>query len=844
MIESVLTFARLYSDHVMFGMWIVTGALVAWIVFALIRGAARREARFNRVVNSVCIQVIIPKQLDDRGNVLNDPKQIQDQIALAEAIFSNLGSVKPESGVKAWWRGRQDQLSLEMVAKDRLLHFYWVIPYEWQLFIEQQIHAQYPSAEIQTIADYNIFKEHAFAVGTEFGLGKDYIFPIKTFPKFDVDPASAILTSMSRLSETESAAVQLVVRSARKNWNDRAKKVAKRVGEGNSLDHSLKEAGISIDVGGAATSVYNNLDFAMRQVVGGTPNAIDNAEKSETRETVTQQEQETIKGIEEKATKAGFQVNMRVVAVADTKERAEKTLANIKNAFGVYNIFQYGNGFVTKETKSATVLDRYVFRDFTDKKFIRLNSEEVASVYHFPVASNDVPNIVWLLSKKAPAPTNTPTEGTKLGFNEFRGRKVDVHIKPLDRFRHLYTIGKSGSGKSTLLVNMCVQDIQQGKGVCYIDPHGDDVDHILSCVPKSRAEDVVYFDPADLDRPFGLNMLEYNPEYPEQKTFAVNELLKIFDRLYDLKATGGPMFEYYMRNALLLIMDSPETGSTLLEVPKVFSDDDFRNMKLKLCKTQVVKDFWLNEALKAGGESSLANMVPYITSKLTPFITNDYVRPIVGQQKSSFNIRDVMDTNKILLLKLSKGRIGDINAYLLGMVLVGKILMSAMSRVDQSKEDRQDFFLYIDEFQNFLTDSINAILSEARKYGLSLNIAHQFLGQLNQKGDTSIRDAIFGNVGSLAIFRIGSDDAKEFEKEFTPTFGEYDLINVPAYQAFVKLLIDGTASKPFNMRTYPPPDGNKKLGDLIKQLSTLTYGRDRKIVEEEIRIRATTQKQE
>jgi hypothetical protein len=297
------------------------------------------------------------------------------------------------------------------------------------------------------------------------------------------------------------------------------------------------------------------------------------------------------------------------------------------------------------------------------------------------------------------------------------------------------------------------------------------------------------------------------------------------------------MFEQYMRNAMILVMDDPSSGSTLMEIPRVLSDERFRAYKLSKCKTQVVKDFWLKEASKAGGEASLANMVPYITSKLTPFITNDIVRPIIGQQKSAINVRQAMDEGKILLLDLSKGKLGDLNAYLIGMVLVGKILMAALSRTDMAAEDRKDFYLYIDEFQNFITDSISTILSEARKYGLDLTIAHQYIGQISAKGDTAIRDAVFGNVGTMVAFRIGSEDAEFLGKEFAPVFTPFDLVNCEAYTANCKLLIDNTASRPFNMSMYAPPKGDPKLTAAIKQLSRLKYGRDREIVEAEIQER-------
>jgi type IV secretory pathway TraG/TraD family ATPase VirD4 len=448
----------------------------------------------------------------------------------------------------------------------------------------------------------------------------------------------------------------------------------------------------------------------------------------------------------------------------------------------------------------------------------------------------ETPNILWLTAKNAPAPADLPSEGLLLGQNVYRGVKKDIRIKRQDRRRHTYIIGKSGVGKSVLLANMAIQDIQNGEGVCVLDPHGDLIEDILQRMPPERVEDVVIFSPANLERPLALNLLEYDPRYPEQKSFVINEMIGIFDKLYDLKQTGGPMFEQYMRNALLLIMDDPESGSTLMEVPKVLSDENFRRLKLSRCHNRTVIDFWKKEAEKAGGDAALANIVPYITSKLTAFISNDMMRPIIGQQKSSFNFRDLMDRQKILLIDLPKGVVGEMNAYLLGMIVVGKILMAALSRTDMPAEARKDFYLYIDEFQNFTTNSICQILSEARKYALNLIIAHQYIGQLTKNNNTEIKDAVFGNVGTIIAFKIGTEDAEFLVKEFAPVFNVYDLINIDKGTAYIKLLVDNSPSRPFSMKTIWPLLGVKREGisAKIRSLSSLKFGQDRTIVEADI----------
>jgi len=376
---------------------------------------------------------------------------------------------------------------------------------------------------------------------------------------------------------------------------------------------------------------------------------------------------------------------------------------------------------------------------------------------------------------------------------------------------------------------MITQDIQNGDGVCYIDPHGTDIQTILSRIPKERIDDVIYFDPAYTDRPMGLNMLEYDPKYPEQKTFVVNELMSIFNKLFDMKTSGGPMFEQYFKNSAFLVMEDPESGCTLLEISRVLSDKEFRDMKLSKCKNPIIKQFWVG-AEQTTGDQGLANFVPYITSKFDNFISNDIMRPVVLQEKSVFNFRDIMDNKKILLVNLSKGRLGEMNANLIGLVLVGKIQMAALSRVDMYGQKMNDFYLYIDEFQNVTTDSIASILSEARKYRLSLNIAHQYISQLEE----GIKNAVFGNVGSMAVFRVSAEDAQFLESKFKPTFMATDIMKLDNFNAYLSMLINGQPTKPFNIETIKPIDGNLEIVAKIKELSYLKYGRPREEVEKEI----------
>jgi hypothetical protein len=545
---------------------------------------------------------------------------------------------------------------------------------------------------------------------------------------------------------------------------------------------------------------------------------------------LTPEEQETLKAIETKAAAPAFRANIRLLTSAKTEARAEELLGQLETSFTQFDYPEVNTLQVKRRVKKKQAAFDYIFRNFDEEMAMVLSSEEIASIFHFPISVTETPKIKWLKSGAAAPPINIPKEGLLLGYNEYRGVTSEVRITDNDRRRHMYVIGQTGVGKSNFLQEMAKKDARSGKGFCFIDPHGDAIEDILTAIPKERAEDVIIFDPSDTARPIGINMLEFDPAHPEQKTFVINEMIGIFDQLYDMKATGGPMFEQYMRNAMLLIMEDPESGSTLMEISKVLSDEEFRRYKLSKCTNQIVRDFWIKEAEKAGGEAALANMVPYITSKLTTFISNDMMRPIIAQQKSMLDFRAIMDGRKILLIKLSKGKIGEINAKLLGMVVVGKILMAALSRTDIPEDEREDFYLYLDEFQNVTTTSIAQILSEARKYHLCLILAHQFIGQLKEE----ISKAVFGNVGSLCAFRVGPEDAEFLEKQFEPVFTANDIVNVDNYQLFARLLMNNELTKPFNMKTYSPTHGDQEVANAFKELSRLRYGRDADIVNREI----------
>jgi type IV secretory pathway TraG/TraD family ATPase VirD4 len=811
--------------------WLFFGVLVliivAWIAFKMWIRFIRSNNILPREWQPVVLALSVPKiKQDGDDNVQKN----QEVISVAENLFSTLGGLEAQKGFKAWIYGRTDVFSMEMVANKGMIEFFIAVPFINKEFVVQQLHAIYPHINIEQIEDYNIFQPQSHIVAATLKFKREYIFPIKTYAKLENDPVNIITSSLEKISANEGAAIQLVMRSAHKRWHYMGTKVASIMQQGKSLDQALREVGFGSNVG----KVFN-LVFGLMKTAGEST-VSEGMDRPPTRQ-MSPMEQEMVKGIEEKSAKAGLDVNVRVLVSSNSQQAAQAKLTDLLNSFSQYNIYQFGNSFKiwqpNKQKKQNKIIHDYIYRNFSEKYKIIMNTEEVVSLWHMPLPNNSTPNIKWLGARKAAPPVNLPDEGVIVGKSEYRGITRQIRIKRADRRRHMYIIGQTGVGKSTVMKNLMIQDMKDGEGCCVIDPHGDFAIDMLKNIPKERADDVIYFNPMDVDRPMSLNMLEYNS--PEQKTFVVNEILSIFDKLYDLKATGGPMFEQYMRNTLLLIMDHPESGMTLMDVSKVLADEEFRAYKLSKCQNIPVKDFWEKEAQKAGGDASLANMVPYITSKLTPFIANDIMRPIISQQKSSLDLRKIMDEKKILIVNLTKGKLGDINSSLLGMIIVGKILLAALSRVDMPEEKREDFYLYIDEFQNFTTDSIAVILSEARKYKLNLIIAHQYIGQLVKNNDTAIRDAVFGNVGTTISYRIGVDDAELIAKQFEPVFDEYDVVNIPKYTAYAKMLIDNANPPAFNISFEIEPEGSEEMMKAVIELSRLKYGKSKEDVEREIK---------
>ncbi|MCR4283715.1 MAG: TraM recognition domain-containing protein [Parcubacteria group bacterium] len=787
--------------------------LIYWLIlFFLHRSSFKHRLIWS--LNMALVEITLPHQEAEKDQT----KTFKDIISVMEEFYSGMIAIKDMKG--SWFEDNPYfVLEIGLPANGTEVSFFSAVPRAKIQIFEKHLHALFPSAKLREVKDdYNIFRyegENAGAIGS---LSTYDVLPIKTYDKFNADPLSTIINTFSKLKkEGEGAALQLVVSPAPNTFLlKKVKSTLDKVRKGETLSKAMSKEGW-------LDAVFSLIDEI---ILGNTPK-----KKDENKDPITADE-EIKKLLEEKASRHILSSNIRLIASSRDKGKAESILNEIESAFLQFSA-PHGNSLKFKRLKGKALRNLFLefsFRLFNKKMIIPLNTAELTSIFHFPVGITSSPHLKQARLNEAPAPQNMPEDGVVVGENNFHGDKNLVYIGEDDRRRHLYIIGQTGTGKTSLMKNMIAQDIKEGRGVCYIDPHGSDIEDILSIIPKERIEDVIYFDPANTAMPMGLNMLEYDPLYPDQKTFVVNELLGIFNKLFDMKVAGGPMFEQYFRNATMLAIDDPKSTATLIDISRVLSDKDFRDRKIAACLNPVVKSFWRDVAEKAGGEASLSNIVPYITSKFDTFISNDVMRPILVQKNSSFNFRRIMDDQKILLINLSKGRLGDLNSNLLGLIIVGKILMASLSRVNMPERERKDFYLYIDEFQNVTTDSISTILSEARKYHLDLIVANQFIGQIEE----NIRKAIFGNVGSIASFRVGAEDAEFLKTQFEPTFSARDLINIDNYNAYVKLLVNGQPAKPFNLKTFAFKNGDYQLPEKIKEFSSLKYGRPRNLIEMEI----------
>lgn len=796
---------------------IILAGIAGAIVFFVYRKTLREAKNYERGLKMVPILIHLPPASEDVDGNGRDKRDLIEEVLSQAQVMYNIIASTATKGFKSRMYG-QRHLSFEIVAREGLVYYYAVVPTVLTDMVSQAIAAAYPSAHLEEVSEHNVFSEvgkMSGTIGGEFTLKKSFIYPISTYVESKRDASRALLNAISSATREDGVGIQILLRPAREGWTRSSIFEADKI----TKDKGTKKGGF----GGL---------LASKDIMEALWKPPEKDEVKPEDKQLNAVDQAKVEAIQEKTRYPGFEVLVRVIVSSNTAGRSQALLQNVVSAFALFDSPSL-NGFKFSPSKNIEELSTsYIFRFFPPElnKDI-LNTVELATLFHLP-DQNSIPTsqVQRQMSKQVDGPTQIMEDGLLLGYNEFRGVKKPIRLGDSDRRRHVHIIGQTGVGKSVLQENLAYQDMMDGRGFAFVDPHGDSVEALLSKVPKERVEDVVYFNPSDMTNPIGLNMFEF--DQPDQKDFLVQEAISMLYGLYDPGHTGivGPRLEHIFRNCALLLMSDP-AGGTFIDVPKLLIDPEYMKSKLKYVTDQQVLDFWTKEFPASQRSSEAGEVISWVVSKFGPFISNDAMRNIIGQTKSGFNIADIMNNKKILLVNLSKGKMGDLNSKLLGIIFVMKFQAAAMARASMLEGDRQDFTLYVDEFQNFATDSFETILSEARKYRLSLVLGNQFMTQLREE----LREAIIGNVGTTITGRIGITDAEIMVKRYTPVFDAEDLTKLPNYQSVVVAQIQGVPSAPFSM-TWIPPMGhpNQQLSDALKRLSSAKYGRPRAEVEADI----------
>lgn len=800
--------------------------VVGLTLFFRSRRLLREAKNYERGLKMVPLLIHLPPPSDDIDSGGRDKRDLADEnISRAQVLYNIIASTAKKQNFKTNYYG-QRHIAFEIVAVNGFVHFYTAVPVPLVPIVEQAIVSAYPTARLEEVAEHNIFSpvgRLAGTIGGEIVLKEDFAFPIASYQDVKRDTMQAILNALSTLQKEDGAGIQILLRPAHASWRKTASALAAK-----------KRKGKDDKKGGAAAAGF------LKQLATAPvkpPEYKEGASSGDAPKPLSSLEQALVDAIDEKTRHPGFEVLIRVVASSNIAQRSQVVLNNIMASFALFDA-PGRNGFKFLPAKDIeSFVTAFILRFFPPEQNKNiLNTVEMAGLFHFPDQSNiPTSQLERQASKQVDGPRNISDKGLVLGYNVFRGAKKRINLDEEDRKRHIYIVGQTGTGKSTLLENLAVQDMLAGNGFAFIDPHGDTAEKLLGMIPKERTEDVIYFCPADMDYPLGLNLFEF--DRPEQKDFLIQEAIGMLYKLYDPQHQGiiGPRYEHWFRSAALTLMSDPE-GSTFIDIPKVFTDNEYAKQKIKYVTDQTVLDFW-NKEMASTSDYHKSEVLGWFVSKFSAFLSNEMMRNIIGQTKSAFNLREVMDKKKILLVNLSKGRVGELNSKLLGMIFVMKFQAAAMSRASVDPSQRPDFCLYVDEFQNYSTDSFAEILSEARKYGLNLIVGNQFTTQLTDE----IRDAVFGNVGTIISYRVGTQDAEALVKVFEPVFDTSDLQRIPNFNSVVRMLIKGVPTQPFSMAILPPlGTENKKLAEALKQLSAAKYGRPRATVEAEIFARLAT----
>ncbi len=747
--------------------------------------------------------------------MLELPRNNEKRELSAEQLFASLhGILRPKQELLREG-GIQEHISFEIAAVDQKIRFYIWTPHHLQNFIEGQVYAQYPSVNIVELnEDYarQELPENYVAESLELKLSNPDVLPIRTFNSFEVDPLGGITAVLAKLEDpSEQAWIQILARPIEDSWHKKGEAYISRLRSGGS------------GTGGKLQKLLGDFFVALWK----PPNSGEGGSKQPE---VSDQQKAMIQSTNDKIAKLGYEVKVRIVHIGNDKTLSRLRMQALLGAFKQFN--DVTNGFKSsKQLSGEEAIKQYRARLFIDRGFI-LNIEELASLYHLPHANVETPNVVWANNKTAEPPSNLPSVATipqeelsPIGVTNFRGHNHQFGIKRSDRGRHVYVVGQTGTGKSYLLLLLTLSDIYHGGGFATIDPHGDFAADVLRYIPEHRVKDVVYFNPADTEYPVAFNPLEVTD--PSLKSHISSEVVGALKRMFGY--SWGPRLEYILRYTILALLDYP--NATLLGITRMLTEKQFRDDVIKEIQDPVVKNFWVNE-FASWNEKFASEAVAPILNKVGAFTANPLVRNIIGQPQSAFNIRKMMDEGKILIVNLSRGQVGEDNAATLGALMVTKIQLAAMSRANITHlEERRPFNLYVDEFQNFATDSFAVILSEARKYGLNLTIANQYISQMSQE----VRDAVFGNVGSIISFRVSADDAPYLAKYFSPTFESEDLIKLHNQNFIINMSIDGEKAPPFTAHSLSVPDTESDFIPNIIEHSRSTFASGRSEVEQKIR---------
>ncbi len=776
--------------------WVLIAAYLGWRIF--------KNKKITAVVEQsehIMLQIIVPKN--------NEKKELS-----AEQMFASLHGILRPSGEIASGEAIQEHISFEIASEENIINFYVWVPKQLKDYVESQIYAQYPTVQIQeTTEDYaqkDLKGRNAFT--SEIVLDKSDVFPIKTFPSFEVDPLAGITTALTNLAAEEELWIQFIIRPVDDSWHKRSISYIDEVTKGKPARF-----------GATWEQKLIMLPFQLLQeilhaaFIGPNAPADKKDEKKDAKKELSTGQSTLNAAVETKAQKLGYDVKIRIAYLGSEESLAKQRIQALVGGFKQFNTINL-NGFSGTPVRGGQeAYDEYRARYFGESGYI-LNIEELASLYHLPHISVETPNIAWTSTKVGEPPTNLPTlhntpadELSLIGTTTFRQGEIKFGIKRVDRKRHFYVVGKSGSGKSFMLELLVLSDIYHNHGFAIVDPHGDFAQDMLKYIPEQRLNDVVYFNPADVNHPIAFNPMENSD--PNMRANIASEIVGVLKKMFG--DSWGPRLEHILRFTLLALLETPD--ATLLGITRMLTDKTYRKYVVSNVTDPIVRAFWVNE-FAAWNEKFTTEAVAPVLNKVGAFIANPLIRNVLGQTRSSFDIREMMDNGKILVVDLSRGRLGEDNASILGALLITKIQLAAMSRANiENIEDRRPFYLYVDEFQNFATESFAVILSEARKYGLYLTVANQYIAQMPDE----VKDAVFGNVGSMVSFRVGSEDAAYLAKYFEPVFEPLDLVNLGLQNIYVTMSIDGETSLPFSAKTLrmptPAHDHTKEIIELSHQ---------------------------